>query len=87
MYYTVVEEKCYEGIKSRYSKNQRIDDVELFNLMNDFNKYKYEIRNELNKKYYNFYDYNLFGKKICHYHIWLFIKNMQSFFHLTLIKI
>ena len=69
MYYTVVEEKCYEGIKSRYSKNQRIDDVELFNLMNDFNKYKYEIRNELDKKYYNFYDYNLFGKKIELYYL------------------
>jgi hypothetical protein len=64
MYYQVVEEKCKEGIKSRYSKNQRIDDVELFNLMNDFQKYKYEIRDELRKKYYEFYDYNLFGKKI-----------------------
>ena len=64
MYYQVVEEKCKEGIKSRYSKNQRIDDVELFNLINDFQKYKYEIRDELRKKYYEFYDYNLFGKKI-----------------------
>ena len=64
MYYTVVKEICKEGIKSRYSKNQKIDDIELSNLMNDFKKYKYEIRNELNKKYYEFYDYNLFGKKI-----------------------
>ena len=64
MFYTVVEETCGEGIKSRYSKNQKIDDTELFNLMEEFKKYNYEIKNELNKKYYEFYDYNLFGKKI-----------------------
>lgn len=69
MYYTVVEEICKEGIKSRYSKNQKIDDVELFNLMEEFKKYKYEIKNELNKKYYEFYDYNLFGKKIELYYL------------------
>ena len=69
MYYTVVEEKRYNGTKLRYSKNQKIDDVELSNLMNDFKKYKYEIRNELNKKYYEFYDYNLFGKKIELYYL------------------
>lgn len=69
MYYIVVKEICKEGIKSRYSKNQKINDVELSNLMNDFKKYKYEIRNELNKKYYNFYDYNLFGKKIELYYL------------------
>lgn len=64
MYYTVVEEKCEQGIKSHYSKNQKIDDMELFNLINEFKKYKYEIRDELRKKYYEFYDYNLFGQKI-----------------------
>jgi hypothetical protein len=69
MYYQVVEEKCGEGIKSHYSKNQKIDDVELFNLMKEFKKYKYEIRNELNKKYYEFYDYDLFGKKIELYYL------------------
>lgn len=69
MYYTVVEEICGEGIKSHYSKNQKIDDVELFNLMKEFKKYKYEIRNELNKKHYEFYDYNLFGKKIELYYL------------------
>ena len=69
MYYTVVEETCGEGIKPCYSKNQKIDDVDLFNLMEEFKKYKYEIRNELNKKYYEFYDYDLFGKKIELYHL------------------
>lgn len=69
MYYTVVEEICKEGIKSRYSKNQKIDDTELFNLMEEFKKYKYEIKNELNKKYYEFYDYDLFGKKIELYYL------------------
>lgn len=69
MYYQVVEEKCYNGTKPRYSKNQRIDDAELSNLMNSFRKYKYEIRNELNKKYYNFYDYDLFNKKIELYYL------------------
>ena len=64
MYYQVVEEKCEQGIKPRYSKNQRINDIDLFNLMDDFKKYKYEIRDELRKKYYEFYDYNLFGQKI-----------------------
>lgn len=67
MYYRVVEEKCKEGIKSRYSKNQRINDVELSNLMNDFEQYRYEIKNELRKKYYEFYNYDLFGQKISLY--------------------
>lgn len=69
MYYQVIEEKCKQGIKPHYSKNQRIDDVELFNLMEEFKKHKYEIRNELNKKYYEFYDYDLFGKKIELYYL------------------
>lgn len=64
MFYQVVEEKCKEGIKPRYSKNQRIDDIELYDLMNDFKEHRYEIRDELKKKYYEFFDYNLFGKKI-----------------------
>ena len=33
MFYQVVEEKCKEGIKSRYLKNQRIDNNELLFLM------------------------------------------------------
>lgn len=64
MFYKVVEEICKEGIKPRYSKNQRIDDIELYDLMNDFKEHRYEIRDELKKKYYEFFDYNLFGKKI-----------------------
>ena len=36
MFYRIVEEKCEQGIKSRYSKNQKIDDAELFNLTNEF---------------------------------------------------
>ena len=64
MYYQVIEENCSNGIKTRYSKNQRIDDIELFNLMNEFKEYRYEIKNELNKKSYEFYTNNLFGKKI-----------------------
>lgn len=64
MYYQVVEEKCKEGIKSHYSKNQKIDDTELFNLTNEFKQYKYEIGNSLNKKYYKFFNYNWCGEKI-----------------------
>ena len=67
MYYQVVEEKCKEGIKPRYSKNQKIDDTELFNLTDEFKKYKYEIKDELHKKYYSFYIYNLFNEKITLY--------------------
>jgi len=67
MYYTVVEEKCYNGTKSRYSKNQRIDDVELSNMMEDFKNYKYEINNDFTTKHYTFYDIGLFGKKIQYY--------------------
>ena len=69
MYYKIIEETCKNGIKSRYSKNQRIDDVELNNLMNDFKEYKYEIKNELKKKYYNFYNYDWCGKKIDLYYL------------------
>jgi hypothetical protein len=64
MYYRVVEEKCKEGIKSRYSKNQRIDDVELSNLMNDFKQYRYEIKDSLMMMNYKFYYYDLFGQQI-----------------------
>ena len=69
MYYKVVEEKCYNGTKSRYSVNQRINDNDLNYLMRDFNGHKYEIRNERKKKYYNFYDFNLFGKKVELYYL------------------
>ena len=64
MFYQVVEEKCEQGIKPRYSKNEKIDNNELLFLMNDFKEHKYEIRDELKKKYYEFYDYDLFGRKI-----------------------
>ena len=64
MFYKVVEEKCEQGIKPRYSKNQRINDVELYTLMNDFKDYKYEIKDEFSKKYYKFYDYDIFGTQI-----------------------
>ena len=64
MYYQVVEEKCKEGIKPRYSKNQRIDDVELSNLMNNFKNNRYEIRTSMKKKIYEFFDYNWYGEKI-----------------------
>lgn len=67
MYYRVIEEKCKEGIKSRYSKNQRIDNSELFNLMNDFKDCGYEIKDELNKKQYKFYKHDVFGRKINSY--------------------
>ncbi len=69
MFYKVVEEKCEQGIKPRYSKNQRIDYAELCNLMIDFKKYKYEIQNELNKIYYKFYYYNLFNEKVIIYYL------------------
>lgn len=64
MYYKVVEEICKNGTKSRYSKNQIIDDIELNNLMNDFKENRYEIKDELQKKYYNFFNYNWCGEKI-----------------------
>ena len=64
MFYQVVEEKCKEGIKPRYSKNQRIDDVELSNLMNNFKNNRYEIRTSMKKKIYEFFDYNWYGEKI-----------------------
>ena len=64
MYYQVIEEKCYNGIKPRYSKNQRIDDVELSNLMNDFKNNRYEIRTSIKKKIYEFFNYNWYGEKV-----------------------
>ena len=64
MFYKVIEEKCEQGIKSRYSKNQRIDDVELSNLMNDFKNNRYEIRTSMKKKIYEFFDYNWYGEKV-----------------------
>lgn len=64
MYYQVVEEKCGQGIKSRYSKNQRIDDAELSSLMSDFAQYKFEKINTLTKINYRFYYYDLFGTEI-----------------------
>lgn len=64
MFYQVVEEKCKEGIKSYYSKNQRIDDVELSNLMNNFKNNRYEIRTSAKKKIYEFFDYNWYGEKV-----------------------
>lgn len=64
MYYQVVEEKCGQGIKSRYSKNQRINDAELSSLMNDFARYKFEKINTLTKINYRFYYYDLFGTEI-----------------------
>lgn len=64
MYYQVVEEKCKEGIKSHYSKNERIDDVELSHLMDEKLGDKYEIKDEFNKRYYKFYDYDIFGRQI-----------------------
>lgn len=67
MFYRVVEEKCEQGIKSRYSKNQRIDDIELSHLMDDFKKYKYEIKNTSMNIDYKFYYYDLFGRQINSY--------------------
>lgn len=64
MFYQVVEEKCEQGIKPRYLKNQRIDDVELSNLMNNFKNNHYEIRTSIKKKIYEFFDYNWYGEKI-----------------------
>lgn len=64
MFYQIVEEKCEQGIKSRYSKNQRIDDVELSHLMNNFKNNRYEIRTSMKKKIYEFFDYNWYGEKI-----------------------
>ncbi len=64
MYYQVVEEKCGQGIKSRYSKNQRINDAELSSLMSDFSQYKFEKINTLTKINYRFYYYDLFGTEI-----------------------
>lgn len=64
MYYQVVEEKCEQGIKSRYSKNQRINDAELSSLMSDFAQYKFEKINTLTKINYRFYYYDLFGTEI-----------------------
>ena len=64
MFYQVIEEKCEQGIKSRYSKNQRINDVELSNLMNDFKNNRYEIRTSMKKKIYEFFDYNRYGEKV-----------------------
>lgn len=64
MFYQVVEEKCKEGIKSYYSKNQRIDDVGLSNLMNKFKNNRYEIRTSVKKKIYEFFDYNWYGEKV-----------------------
>ena len=64
MFYQVVEEKCEQGIKPRYSKNQRINDVELSNLMNDFKNNRYEIRTSMKKKIYEFFDYNWYGEKV-----------------------
>ena len=64
MFYQVVEEKCEQGIKSRYSKNQRIDDVELSHLMNNFKNNRYEIKTSMKKKIYEFFDYNWYGEKI-----------------------
>lgn len=71
MYYNVIKENCKEGIKSHYLKNQKIDDAELFNLTNEFKQYKYEIRDELNRKFLEFYDYNLFNEKVTLYFLWL----------------
>ena len=64
MYYQVVEEKCEQGIKSRYSKNQRINDAEISSLMSDFAQYKFEKINTLTKINYRFYYYDLFGTEI-----------------------
>lgn len=64
MYYQVIEEKCEQGIKSRYSKNQRINDAELSSLMSDFAQYKFEKINTLTKINYRFYYYDLFGTEI-----------------------
>lgn len=64
MYYQVIEENCNNGIKTRYSKNQRIDDVELSHLMNNFKNNRYEIRTSMKKKIYEFFDYNWYGEKI-----------------------
>lgn len=64
MFYQVVEENCYNGIKPRYSKNQKINDVELSHLMDDFKNNRYEIRTSMKKKIYEFFDYNWCGEKV-----------------------
>lgn len=71
MYYNVIKENCKEGIKSHYLKNQRISDNEIYSLMNEFKQYKYEIRDELNKKFLEFYDYNMFNEKVTLYFLGL----------------
>ena len=64
MFYQVVEEKCEQGIKSRYSKNQKINDSDLLQLMNDFHNHRYEIRTSMREKVYEFFDYTWYGEKI-----------------------
>ena len=67
MYYKVLSEECNKGIKPRYLVNQRIDDVELSKIADDFKEYKYEIYDSRKKKDLKYYQFNWYGKEEIYY--------------------
>ena len=71
MFYRVNEEDCYNGIKSRFSVNQKITDNDLYYLMSDFKDYKYEIVDSLNNKNFKFFKLDLFRRKEVYYQLYL----------------
>ena len=78
MFYRVEKEECAKGIKPRYNIGQIIDDNDLCELKNNFNKYRHTYYEYVNELKMEFHDLDNFNNKIFIYFIKLTKGNSKS---------